>query len=30
AESRLAQAQYIYKTSEAAVAYASGQDYQRY
>lgn len=30
AEARLAQAQYIYKTSEAAVAYATGQAYQRY
>jgi outer membrane protein len=30
AQSRLAQAQYIYKTSEAALAYATGQDYQRF
>ncbi len=30
AESRLAESQYIYKISEAAVAYATGQDYQRY
>jgi outer membrane protein len=30
AESHLAEAQYIYKTSEAAVAYATGQDYTRY
>jgi outer membrane protein len=30
AESRLAEAQYIYKTSEAVVAYATGQDYKRY
>lgn len=30
AESRLKEAQYIYKTSEAALAYATGQDYQRF
>jgi outer membrane protein len=30
AESGLAEAQYIYKTSEAVVAYATGQDYKRY
>lgn len=30
AESHLAEARYIYKTSEAAVAYATGQDYKRY
>ncbi|TKB70472.1 MAG: TolC family protein [Nitrospira sp.] len=30
AESRLAEAQYIYKISEAAVAYATGQDYKRF
>lgn len=30
AEARLVQAQYIYKTSEAALAYATGQAYQRY
>jgi len=30
AESRLTEARYIYKTSEAVVAYATGQDYQRY
>jgi outer membrane protein len=30
AESHLAEAQYIYKTSETAVAYATGQDYKRY
>lgn len=30
AESGLAEAQYIYKTSEAVVAYAAGQDYKRY
>ncbi len=29
-ESRLAEALYIYKTSEAVVAYATGQDYQRF
>jgi outer membrane protein len=30
AESRLAESQYIYKTSEAAVAYAIGRDYKRF
>jgi len=30
AESRLAEAQYIYKISKAAVAYAIGQDYKRF
>jgi outer membrane protein len=30
AESRLAEAQYIYKTSEVVLAYATGQDYKRY
>lgn len=30
AESRLKEAQYIYKTAEAVVAYAVGQDYKRY
>jgi outer membrane protein TolC len=30
AESRLAEAQYIYKTSEVVLAYATGQDYLRY
>lgn len=30
AESRLAEAQYIYKTSEVVVAYATGQDYKRF
>ena len=30
AESRLKEAQYIYKTSEAAIAYATGQDYKRF
>ncbi len=30
AESRLAEARYIYKTSEAAIAYATGQDYKQY
>jgi outer membrane protein TolC len=30
AESRLKEAQYIYKTSEAALAYATGQDYKRF
>lgn len=30
AESRLAEAQHIYKISEVVVAYATGQDYQRY
>ncbi len=30
AESRLKEAQYIYKTSEAVVAYAVGQDYKRF
>ncbi len=30
AESHLAEARYIYKTSEAAVAYATGQDYKRF
>ena len=30
AESRLTEARYIYKTSEAVVAYATGQDYQHY
>lgn len=30
AESRLAEAQFIYKTSEAAVAYATGQEHKRY
>ena len=29
-ESRLAEARYIYKTSESVVAYATGQDYKRY
>lgn len=30
AESSLAEAQFIYKTSEAALAYATGHDYKRY
>ncbi len=30
AESRLSEAQFIYKTSEAAIAYATGQDYKRF
>lgn len=30
AESRLAEAQYIYKTGQVVMAYAAGQDYQRY
>lgn len=30
AEARLAQAQFLYKMSEATLAYATGQDYQRY
>lgn len=30
AESRLAEAQYVYKKSQALVAYASGQDYRKY
>jgi outer membrane protein len=30
AESRLAEARYVYKTSQALVAYAAGQDYQKY
>ncbi len=30
AESRLKEAQYIYKTSEAVLAYATGQDYKRF
>jgi len=29
-ESRLAEARYIYKTSESVVAYATGQDYKRF
>lgn len=29
-ESRLAEALYIYKTSEAVIAYATGQDYKRF
>src|SRR5262245_31190753 len=29
-ESRLAEARYIYKTSESVVAYATGQEYKRY
>ncbi|BCA56167.1 putative Outer membrane protein TolC [Nitrospira sp. KM1] len=29
-ESRLAEARYIYKTSESLIAYATGQDYKRY
>ena len=29
-ESRLAEARYIYKTSEAVVSYATGQEYKRY
>lgn len=30
AESRFLEAQYLYKTSEAAIAYATGQDYKRF
>jgi outer membrane protein len=30
AESRLAEARYIYKTSEAVIAYATGQEYKRF
>lgn len=30
AESRLAEAQYVYKKSQALVAYAAGQDYRKY
>ncbi|MDE3241358.1 MAG: TolC family protein [Nitrospirota bacterium] len=30
AESRLAEAQYVYKKSQALVAYAAGQDYQKF